>query len=343
MENAVPHRILKKTKWCPKLMEKQPGVLGKRGNLWFGLSVSLLVLLYTWVLIAVPDRFFADDSYFYFQVAWNFARGMGSTFNNLMPTNGYHPLWMLVCAAVFKVVPSRPQAIHAIGAVIALLNVLMLWTVRRVLARVAEDLWPVAFVLILPFCFVSQLGTEGALSGFFLAQLMLLAYLMSESPSTKGAVLFSLMGTLAVLSRLDNIFIVSFVWVGVWIALGETGKRRFRRLLLATLPIYGVMWGAYIGSNWIYFHTIEPISGLLKSNSLKDHGLGGNLPHTALLSLAIIAICLAIIAARKRDLFFRTVEVPFALGVLCHATYIVLRMSNETVGTTQAGYCWQEC
>ena len=31
---------------------------------------------------------FADDTYFYLQVAWNFARGIGSTFNTIMPTNG---------------------------------------------------------------------------------------------------------------------------------------------------------------------------------------------------------------------------------------------------------------
>jgi hypothetical protein len=310
--------------------EKSPQLIGKRGDFWLSLAISFLLALYVYVLIAVTGKMFADDSYFYFQVAWNFAHGRGSTFNGMMPTNGYHPLWMLVCAGVYKFVQSKTLAVHFIGAVIALLNVLMLWTVRRVLARVAGNLWPVAFLLILPFCFLSQLGTEGALSALFLALLMLFAYRMSSTPSAREAVLFSLMGAIAVLSRLDNIFIVSIVWLAVWIALGDPGKRQFRRMQMMALPIYGVLWGAYIGSNIVYFHILEPISGYLKSHSAKDHALGSNLPHTAFLAMGIIVVCLVIVAWRKRDLFFRVVEVPFALGVLCHATYIVLFMSSET-------------
>jgi hypothetical protein len=33
---------------------------------------------------------------------------------------------------------------------------------------------------------------------------------------------------------------------------------------------------------------------------------------------------------KKHDLFFRVVELPFTLGVLCHACYIVFLMSDET-------------
>lgn len=311
-------------------LEKPLGFFGNRGALGLKLTIALLLALYIYVLIAVTNNMFADDSYFYLQVAWNFAHGRGSTFNGIMPTNGYHPLWMLVCAAVFKGVQSKALAIHFIGAVIALLNVLMLWTVGRLLARVAGNLWPIAFVLILPFCFLSQLGTEGAISALFLSLLMLFAYRMSETPSTRNAVLFSLVGTLAVLSRLDSIFIVSFVWLAVWIALGDPNKKRFRRQQIMMLPIYGVLWGAYITSNVVYFHTLQPISGLLKTNGSKDHLLGTNLPHTAFISLGTIAVSLAIVAWRKRDLFFRAVEIPFTLGVLCHGAYIVLRMSSET-------------
>src|SRR5580700_9722242 len=116
------------------------GLMGRRTELCFGVVFAGLIVLYVWVLLRFPDRLFADDSYFYFQVAWNFARGMGSTFNNIMPTNGYHPLWMLVLALVYKVVPSRPQAIPVIAGVIAAIDLMMLWTVRRLLAKVADGL-----------------------------------------------------------------------------------------------------------------------------------------------------------------------------------------------------------
>jgi hypothetical protein len=303
--------------------------LGRRGEVWFGVAVAALVAAYATSFILKPDQLFADDTYFYLQVAWNFARGMGSTFNTIMPTNGYHPLWMLICAAVYKVVPSKTAGVHAIAAVISALDILMLLTVRRIVLHVAGDLWIFSFLLLIPFSFLSQLGTEGALSCLFLALLMLTGYQLSELPSSRNAFMFSLVAAIAVLSRLDNIFIVSFAWLAQWFALGEPDKRVGRRFLMWMLPIFVVLWGSYIASNLIYFHTIQPISGVLKS-SRTEHSLHGNFPHVAWLALGVIAVCLPIVAIWKRDLFFRVVEIPFTLGVLCHFAYIGLRMSSET-------------
>jgi hypothetical protein len=307
--------------------------LGKKSNLVFGLAVSVLTAMYIALFIAKPDQFFADDTYFYLQVAWNFARGMGSTFNTIMPTNGYHPLWMLLCAAVYKVVGSKTAGIHGVAVLVSALDVLMLWTVRRLLKEVAGDLWVFAFALLIPFSFLPQLGTEGALSCFVLSLVMLYAYRMSLFPTTRTAVVFNLVAALAVLSRLDNIFIIGFVWVSMWFALGEEGRQGARRLQLLMLPIYVVLWGAYLGSNWIYFKTIQPISGLLKSRSGGHHSLGSNLPHTAWFAFLIVLVSFTVVAVWKRDRFFRVVEVPFFLGIVCHGAYIVLRMSTETKWT----------
>ena len=42
-----------------------------------------------------------DDAYYYFKVAQNIAEGHGSTFDGINLTNGYHPLWMLICIPIF--------------------------------------------------------------------------------------------------------------------------------------------------------------------------------------------------------------------------------------------------
>ena len=65
-------------------------------------SIPLPLLLTGAILLAVPfhlrpENFIVDDGYFYPQIARAIAHGQGSTFNGIMPTNGYHPLWMLVC------------------------------------------------------------------------------------------------------------------------------------------------------------------------------------------------------------------------------------------------------
>jgi hypothetical protein len=45
--------------------------------------------------------FTRDDAYYYFKVAQNISEGHGSTFDGINKTNGYHPLWMLVCVPIF--------------------------------------------------------------------------------------------------------------------------------------------------------------------------------------------------------------------------------------------------
>ncbi len=102
------------------------------------------------------------------------------------------------------------------------------------------------------------------------------------------------------------------------------------RIHLALIPVYAVLWGAYLASNLIWFHILMPISGLLKSHNAHDHLLGRNLPHTALLSLAICAISLLILWWKQRDRWFLFAELPFFIGIVLHAAYITLRMTSET-------------
>ncbi|HEV2646287.1 MAG TPA: hypothetical protein VGU46_07990 [Acidobacteriaceae bacterium] len=311
-------------------MNASSGVDKLRRTTAFVSCFSLVLALFAAVLIRWPDNFFADDSYFYFQVAWNIARGLGSTFNNVIPTNGYHPLWMLVCVAVFKAFPSKIAAVHAIGAVISLFDAAALMLLYRVLKRVAPGSWWVAFFVYMPFCFLTQLGTEGALSGFFLAAVALAAYRVATEPDQRAVVTFAVCGSLAVLSRLDSIFVVSLMYAAVFFAARLSVRARVRRLLLLSLPIYMLLWGAYVGSNLHWFGTVEPISGLLKSHPHGQTEKVAILPHIAIFSLLVILPSIAILARFCRDTFFRVVELPFALGVLMHAGYIVFVMSNET-------------
>jgi hypothetical protein len=214
-----------------------------------------------------------------------------------------------------------------VAGVIVLLDVLMLATVRRILIKSGGGFWPIALLLLVPFSFLSQLGTEGALSAFLLALTMLSGYRLLLTPDRKSATLFNLVAALAVLSRLDSIFIVALLWISMTVRLWGAGKRS---LQIATLPIFVVLWGAYLASNRIYFHLWQPISGMLKSQSGVAHRLGSNLPHTAVLSLTIILVSGIGLAWKRRDLFFRAIELPFAAGVVCHAFYIAFKMSSET-------------
>src|SRR5487761_695444 len=105
------------------------------GPLWLRIFFALLTLNYAVLFIRQPSPFFADDSFFYLQVGRNFALGYGSTFNRLMPTNGYHPLWMLLCAAVYRVFPDRIIGLHIIAALVVVLNIVVLLVATRLLRK----------------------------------------------------------------------------------------------------------------------------------------------------------------------------------------------------------------
>src|SRR6185312_1036654 len=97
-----------------------------RSPLWLRIFFAVLTAAYALVFIRQPSPFFADDSFFYLQVGRNFALGHGSTFNRLMQTNGYHPIWMLLCAGVYRVFPDRILGLHMVAALIVALNIIVL-------------------------------------------------------------------------------------------------------------------------------------------------------------------------------------------------------------------------
>jgi hypothetical protein len=296
---------------------------------WLQVFFLLLVSAYATLLIRFPNPFFADDSFFYLQVGRNFALGYGSTFNRLMPTNGYHPVWMLLCALIYKVFPGRDAGLHAVAALIVLLNLATLLLVQRLLHRLGTEAW-VAWTVLLPFLFGLQLGTESAISAAVLAAMLLALRRVFEQPSRAAIFCFHASAAFSVLCRLDSIFVIASLWIAALVGSAQLADRRLLRWQLQCIPLYAILWGSYLLSNLVWFHNIVPISGLLKSSTPWHHRFGHNLPHTALLALLIASLALCILWRKQRDRWLLYVELPFFAGVLLHAAYITLRMTSET-------------
>jgi hypothetical protein len=70
--------------------------------------------------------FIRDDAYYYFKVAQNISEGHGSTFDGINKTNGYHPLWMLICVPIFAL--ARFDLILPLRILFVLMNGLSLAT-----------------------------------------------------------------------------------------------------------------------------------------------------------------------------------------------------------------------
>lgn len=233
---------------------------------------------------------FVDDAYYYFETARNIATGHGSTFNGLVHTNGYHPLWMLLLVPVFFVVRGRYPGIVAGKVAAAAVWVAAVLQIRR-LARAAghERTFWIGLVPGAVFCAVEarSLPFAGVETGVVLLMLVVVARLLIETgllgaagaraarPDARTWWLgVSLL--LLVLSRLDAVFTVAFLIaaVGVRLLLARRSGRDIVRLAVPlTVPTVAGL-GAYMVFNRVVFGLALPVSGLAKQTAAPSAGWG---------------------------------------------------------------------
>lgn len=175
----------------------------------------------------LPNHWFTrDDAYYYFKVAQNISEGHGSTFDGINPTNGYHPLWMLVCIPIFAlarfdlILPLRILIILLAG-LRAATSILLYHLLRNVIAR------PIAMLGALYWAFnmyihwtAYQQGLETGLAAFCLVLFLYLLQRFEQkrkpaSVNLKQIAILAIAAVLFTFSRLDMIFLAGIF--GFWI------------------------------------------------------------------------------------------------------------------------------
>ena len=194
--------------------------------------------------------FTRDDAYYYFKVAQNIGEGHGSTFDGINRSNGYHPLWMLICIPIFAlarfdvILPLRVLLLvmSAFSAGTAILFYRLLGKVfHPAIGALAAVYWAFNYDILLR---VYQQGLETGVAVFFVTLLVFKLYEF-ETTWRKGPVtnwqLFSL-GLIALLtafSRLDLIFLAGMV--GIWIILRASPIRYFLPLDIAAILVSALL------------------------------------------------------------------------------------------------------
>jgi hypothetical protein len=174
-----------------------------------------------------PNTWFVrDDAYYYFKVAQNIAQGLGSTFDGINPTNGYHPLWMLICIPIFAlaqldlVLPLRILLMVVAGfnaATAVLIYRLVKNNLSHAVAIVAASFWAFNHYIQLT---VYEPGLETPLAAF---AIVLFIYKLSQFEkgwrtkpvATRQIVVLAIIATFVMFSRLDLVFlaVISGIWV----------------------------------------------------------------------------------------------------------------------------------
>lgn len=208
---------------------------------------SLFEILLTLIILAIhinaaladaytfPNHWFKrDDAYYYFKVAQNISEGYGSTFDGINLTNGYHPLWMLICIPIFAlarfdvILPLRVLLV-VIALIQATTAVLLYRLIKKYLSHavaiLAATFWSFNFYIHQT---VYQMGLETPIAALAIVYLI---YKLSqfeeawraEKINLKQIAWLGFLSAIVMFSRLDLIFLA--VIIGIWILFRGTPIR----------------------------------------------------------------------------------------------------------------------
>ncbi|OGG80051.1 hypothetical protein A3A39_03090 [Candidatus Kaiserbacteria bacterium RIFCSPLOWO2_01_FULL_54_13] len=215
------------------------------------IGASLQLFLVTRPVEFLITNVLPDDAFYYFEIARNIAAGLGSTFDSVTPTNGYHPLWLVILVPIFAYFSVDGVAdvapIHAALVFSVAINAVTALLVARILARFTENAYIRALGLVIwilnPFILYETInGLETSLSLFLFALFFLLALRVEERKSSNYLILGGVAG-LMILARLDlAIYFAAFL---AWVLLRCGWRDGFRRVLIA-----GVV-ATFVVSPWV--------------------------------------------------------------------------------------------
>ena len=252
---------------------------------------------------------YEDDFFYYLIVAKNIAHTHVSTFDGTHLTNGYHPLWMLVLVAI-TLLASGKAIFCVIQAVIVAGFMMTYWAARGVFRVYSQDRLTTelgACVVAIQMLVISQSGMEITLTIPLILTLCWYRLRAGFRWSFTAAIVYGLLATLVVFSRLDAVLFVVLLFLFECIfarpSSGVDWWMRLTALVTGSIPL-----GIYSLLNLRYFHTLTPVSGQAKQ--LRMHHVPSFRPlisllhyHTVCLVIlvpAIVAICVSLLALIAR-------------------------------------------
>lgn len=217
-----------------------------------------------------------DDFFYYVKVAENIAAGHGSTFNGVVTTNGYHPLWLWVLSGAIRLGGNRAIPI-LLGFTLGFATLVTFFFARLLLQKSGIEYLLATALSVFASIFAFHVycyGMEVSLA--VPAMLGLMVYLQSNPCFTangkcthRSGFLVGLLSSIMVLARLDTIIFA--ILIAVFVLVQAELRRRITYIFVLGLAAGLLPLIAYFFSNRLAFGVWMPISGMAKQLKL-DHG-----------------------------------------------------------------------
>ena len=202
---------------------------------------AVIACIFLWRIFGIRDpatRFY-DDFFYYLVPAERWVDGTGSTFFPGELTNGYHPLWFLCVAMLYRVAGGGAVFFGALDLGLMALMVGFFFLFEKFLRRVTGERLAAAVgaaVAAIALVKLASSGLETALAVF--AAALLLGYLSGKplaERTTREAALVGVLAAFLVLSRLDAALLLFGLALAV---VPRWGWRRLAALAAGAAPIY---------------------------------------------------------------------------------------------------------
>lgn len=311
------------------------------------LAVPLLHYGFLWSRRSgpIPIRL-DDDAFYYLTIARNIAAGLGSTFDGLGPTNGYHPIWLGLLIPLAAVAPSDDWligSVYVLNSLLWIAAVMLLAALGRSMGCRRE----MVFALPVLIWYGATWGGRGHYLfftgleiGLTIVLLLLIVWralaidLYGKAVRWQSLIGLGALLGLLVLTRLDTVFIAA-VLIGL-LALNSARlkgslARGIAAALLLAAPV-GLALGLYVAFNLAVAGTPLAISGQAKSlnapwfswinlHLILAHGFFHKLPIFAGMFLLPLSMATALVSRQceERDKTARLLVAALVIAFVLQA------------------------
>ncbi|HEX5316846.1 MAG TPA: glycosyltransferase family 39 protein [Candidatus Kapabacteria bacterium] len=244
----------------------------KRWLLWIvlaGLAFRVAAWFYfrAHTLALVTDRL-PDDALYYFTIARNLASGYGMSFDGIHPTNGMHPLWLLLITPIFALHLTQWGFVHATLLLQSFLDVIIVWLIggtvydllsgakesnRKTAAGAAALIYALSCLVVIR----SMNGLETTVAALLFVLWLRVYIRAAKGLRWTGWTILGIVTGLLLLARTDSF--IALIPITLYL-ITTHWKVEWRRMLWA-LFIVCVVISPWLIWNMIHFGTIMQSSG----------------------------------------------------------------------------------
>lgn len=315
------------------------------------LCIAMLVAIFAFIENHTIGTLSSDDSFYYFKTAFNITEGNGATFDGINPTNGFHPLWMLILLPIYTLTQGNLDlAFKFIYGLLTIQFCLSAYLVYRIIKRFSGTVAATTTILLLLNPVVFNQFFNGLESGLLIFLILILFstalktdIVSISAPLGKRLLLGFLLG-LIFLCRLDTAFMMIGLAIStlIFFRLDFWKPNTFLRILQTYLPVISVFIltaAPYFIWNYTTNGQFMPISGAIKTSfpditfNTRYLTFVGWMPYTLFILLSLIALVIdltrsnsrirQLIATKSQGNSAYILVIGFWIGCFLHFTYSI--------------------